>query len=520
MVDRFAATVLAVFSLAIAGPVLVAGAVDMASSIGAGAPVGGGFGRRLGVSLACAGGVALLATVAGCGLALVTRLWPVRLLALVLLPLLLPQYLAFAGWGVLLDPSTALGDWLARRSAASDVAIGLHVRRALALVTLGVWAAPLAWLVVVVSLRRVERDVADALRLEPLSPWGRARATLATVRPAVLLALGLVFVVMLGSAVPLDLAQIDTLGNDVRLRLSLGDRAGAWARGAALVAPGVLLAAVLGVALSRESSGGGVEPVRTRRSGWLALGGLLGVAIGAPLAVSLANLRDAGAPWRFLERQGGALFDSLLTAGLVGLAGAGLAWAAATCRLWSRRWTLLGSVVLLAMTALTPGVLVGAAWVRTLSADFMPQALLDTRAGLALGHLARFGVAAVLGGLWLGSLDPQQLRDAARQDGADRLAGHLLADLPRLAGPLAGLGLVLAALSLHEIEATVLLAPAGSDSLSRRLLEMLHYQRRDDLMAGVAIVGATTLALASGAVGLAGLADPRRWRNRKGGHSL
>src|SRR5690606_38286480 len=66
----------------------------------------------LGLTLGVAGIIALLATTIALPAAWATRTWRGPALVALLVPMLLPSYLAYSGWGLLRAPGTALGDWL------------------------------------------------------------------------------------------------------------------------------------------------------------------------------------------------------------------------------------------------------------------------------------------------------------------------------------------------------------------------------------------------------------------------
>ena len=70
----------------------------------------------------------------------------------------------------------------------------------------------------------------------------------------------------------------------------------------------------------------------------------------------------------------------------------------------------------------------------------------------------------------------------------------------RQAGVIVGVGLAAMALSLHEIESTVVLQPPGPTTLAQYVLNQLHYNRNDELCAAcVNVMGVgVLLALAAG----------------------
>ena len=72
--------------------------------------------------------IAVLATVLGFPAGWVSRKLPGRWALLMVAPMLMPSYLAYAGWGLLRAPGTWLGDWLLRGpsvgSGTANAAVG------------------------------------------------------------------------------------------------------------------------------------------------------------------------------------------------------------------------------------------------------------------------------------------------------------------------------------------------------------------------------------------------------------
>ncbi len=443
--------------------------------------------------------------------------WPVSRLtvhatpicgACCMLPILMPPYLVPGAWRTLLDPGSPMGARLIRLSRAHDLPLAQLADHTLALVGLGIWSAPLAWLVLVLHWQARTRDRMDALRLMAPSRWTRLRFDLRESAGAASMGAGVSALVMLAQGVPFDLARVDTIASAVRVSISLE-----WHGQAIMRAlPVVALAALSGVLLARSVHAWRVpagDPGTTASHPRASLGAalaMLGLGVVLPAMLYVRSLREFGTVPRFLRYAEGAILDTLAHAGAVGVLMALLAWSVSMLMLDRPR---LGAWITGAFCAvsLLPGVLIGA----TISHAFHHWPLLqpwsETGGPLVLAHVARFGGAACLVGIWIRRTEPSELSDILRLGGLT--AGRWVrAELPRQRAALFACALLGSALSVHEIEASVLLQPIGHDALARLLLELLHYQRREDLAAGVLIV--VTPAAVLGLLSLLLLARRRR----------
>lgn len=440
------------------------------------------------------------------------RGWSV--LALLLVAALMPPYLAYTGWGLLRAPGTWLGDWLARAGQGGAAWAPVWFGRGLAVVGLGLWAAPLAALVMTPSVLAVDASSLDQARLD--APRRRDRWLLALRLSAggVARAWALVWLVALGSAVPLHLAQVETAALGVWRAL---DGFGTLSAGSAVLSAWPVLAAGAGGAwlLARAAwdpvpvSWGGERERASTWAWWLSLA-LVGVAALGPVllfAWSLRSFSSLGVFWRVSGRE---VEGSLGVAGLVVGASLVLAlagWSASRARAGWVRGLAGVSLGLWLLGALTPGVIVGRA---VLWSWGWADRLADSPVIVAMAHLARFGAVPALMGLWLGRTEAPELAWIRALDGAGKLWAWWQTAGPARLAAACGSALAAGALSLHEIEASVFVQPPGLGSLPRTMLQHLHYNRTEDLSAaGLWVVG-TGLAAALG-VALAGWAASR-WR--------
>ncbi len=511
MLRWLACLVLVVLTLATGLPIVVAlvslggDAPDSVSIDGFGALALGRVLRTAAISVL----IGALATALAWPVARVTPALNRGWLVLAMLPLLVPTYLVPGAWRTLLDPSSSIGSWLLRRSVEGDINLIQLADQTLAVIGMSIWASPIAWVILHLRWRSLGL-VIESIGLEGAGPVRRQVALLNLGRSAIVRSVVVVGLVMLAQTVAFDLAQIETISNAVRVSVSLGRPGEAW-----LIASPVLVIA-LGVGIWFALAGTMRAPATQSArptGGWRTMVVLVPLMLGVllPTLMLAGSIRDIGAIERFVRRSSHAMAWTLLNAVVVGGV-ALLLGAAVLVALRESRRSARASVGIFAMLALIPGVLLGAAVARAFNTGFMPVTVGDSPLPLWIAHVGRFGVVACLGAMWVRAIEPGELDDLARLRGPT-LRGWMLADAPRHVPALVGVALVVAALSVHEIEAAVLLQPVGTDGLARFMLDLLHYQRRDDLAAGVLLLGGMSilLAIAGGILACRTLgANPRR----------
>ncbi|GJQ29397.1 MAG: hypothetical protein HBSAPP03_12810 [Phycisphaerae bacterium] len=444
-------------------------------------------------TLGWAGGIALGATLAGIPAAvwIARRGWGGA--GWVLVPMLLPSYLCYAGYGLLRAPRTMLGDWIEQAAQHGASWLPVFAGRVIAAAGLMLWAWPLASVVLAVGLRNVPRDALEAVRLDGRGVAWRAWMRARLLGGWIVGAWGLVALVMMGSAVPLHLAQAPTYSVRVWFEMSVAPgSAGAWVSAWPLIVLAALSAGVIVRHLVREP---GATPegrlgLAARRGAWRGLAVMLMLSVGVPWAMMAWTVDSFASLGRFWQLSGEGLAVSGAVALAVGVVLAGLAgsvWMAAASFDPVARRVALACVGVMVFAVFVPGVLVGQA---TAQAWEWNPVLRDWPGLVVVGHVARFGgVAGVLG--WaLARSESSGARDARRLDGATGGMGFLAAVAPGRWPACVGVGLAGACLSLHEIETSVFLQVPGTPGLAPTLLGYLHYSRMGDLSAaGVWIVG-------------------------------
>jgi len=420
-------------------------------------------------------------------------------LALLTVPMLMPAYLAYAGFGLGRAPGTWAGEIVNRWPSGANVLFG----QSLAVAGLVLWCWPLATLVMLGAVRRVEQEHLDQLALTGATRWATLVQKLAMVRGAVLVAIGVVSLVMLGSAVPLHLAQIPTLAIDLWARLALAPTSTAvW-----LEAWPLLVAAAVGsVWVSRWACADpahearSTAPAGARRARWMIPVAAWLLAVALPMGLFAASVRYPRLLVDFWRENTQSVIDSLSVAGGVAAVLCMLAlaaWYAAEHGGARRAVSIALGVQMLGL--LLPGVLMGSAVSGILNHPALGDAgrwLSDSTGSVVLGHVARFGALGTLAGLWLSRLEAQSLRDARRLAGGEGVRAWLGLAVRPQAATLAGIAVAGGSLSLHEIEATIQLQPPGYRSLAQVMLDHLHMNSTHELAAAGINVLATGLLLA------------------------
>lgn len=434
--------------------------------------------------------------------------------------LLLPMYLASSGWGLIRAPGTTVGDLLERLTEGERRWIPIAVNRGLAIAGLAVWATPLAMLVIAGSVRRVPVAAEEALRLEASSWPAAAVERMKMIKGGVVGGFVLVLLVMLGSAVPLHLAQIETYSTKLWLMLdesSQGEKWKVWVSAWPLFA----VAAGGGLILRQLARDVNVEVVEgeSRKRGlgfWLSIA-VIGLGAAVPFvsfALSIHNLASFATVWATSRE---AAWTSLSVAGVCSLAGLLLAAWIASGQV-GRKGQIV-AIVGFGVMALVPGVLVGGAVAALWRGG--PRWVSDTWLIVVLAHIARFGVVGVLTGVFAARSETVSEQEMRRFEGGDGLTGWISGCLPWQWGILAAGGLAMGALSFQEIEASIMVLPPGVESLAREMLQHLHFARTEELSVTSVMVVSIGLGIAGMAAGLAVLGHRKHGQNvQRGGREV
>lgn len=418
--------------------------------------------------------------------------------------LLMPPYLAYAGWGQLRAPGTWLGDLMIAAAADGARWLPVWVGRLLAVLGLALWAMPLAAITLWVGLATENPSIGEALRLDTRSRVRRAWQLVQVRRWVLGGAVGAVSLVMLGSAVPLHLAQLETASIVAwrQLALTPPDRwgevwLGAWPMLAVAVGAGWIIGGRLVRAATRTPDlpprG---EVGRSSRTGVIAAWAVWLMAVVVPAAILVGSMESSSSLRTFWRISGSALADSARTGAMV--SALALVIAATTSVLLTAggagRLAVSLAARALLVAALVPGVLVGAA---------VATSGYSGTGALVAAQLARFGFVPIAVVCWMAWAEPAERRALRRLDDRGTIRAWIGAVLPVQAGGIAASASAVFALSVHEIEATVIVAPPGKAGIAPQILEYLHFNRLEAMSAASVYLVGGGLAVAMIAAGLA-----------------
>lgn len=427
---------------------------------------------------------------------------------LILLPLVLPAYLAYAGWSVLRAPGSWLGNWIGSLPGARAGEVGHAANMAFAVLGMTLWLWPLAAIVIGATIRKLDADLFLLLRSEATGVLGRIALIARVLRPGLALSFVLVGLLVMGTAIPLHVANVPTLAISVWLALDRSPPDQAWR---ALIAAWPLWAIAAGAGwwLGGRASGwargwetGGRssratdEAMRVNGRGLGTLCSVVGLAVIAPTALLVFSMRDGASLLRFWRLSGDGVLHGLGVA--AGTAGGVLVISILTGVTLGGKGRVVaiggGFVRAMLVLGLAPGVLVGtglvAGWNRLDASGMMTSGWWIE----AMAHLARFGWIGALAGCAMVRLEHPHLRDLRLADGADTLRGFVRTGLALNLPLLAAAGLAAGMLSFTEIEVAVVVQPPGPGNLSRQILNYLHFARMEEMSAAAAwIVGSGIL---------------------------
>lgn len=507
--------------------------------------------------------LALLTTLFACLLAL-PAIWALGLYtvrgegfftALLAVPLIIPPHIHTIAWTRVLGDKGWLSVWLSERGLDMNVRLPLssgegllaHIYPGPAWVMAAAFF-PLVALPVIMTLRRMDRDGWDALRL--FMPGRRAlvRRALAEAAPAFGAGLVAVFALALMTYPVVSLLDTPVLVQKVHFVFSQVDQSAGALLALPLVALGVLAVLVLARLESGLTAGmSGVTRPRER-------------AGCASMAVLLAALiLGAGLPLGSLVREAGPIafgdgvdnYQSVFARTHEAFRDTGLLLCVAMpalllLALFGGRFMARGRMgmmdALAALPFALPPVAVGVALLLDVSSMDSGDAasasvLAGVLAGLAAGGrlqerlliagaaaLTGFMVQALLGASgiarslfvegpclpvigWLALYLPLAARllrfaflrvdqdavDAARLTGAGCLVRFRLAEWPHVRGTLAAVALLCLILCMTELSATLLLLRPGWQFLQVRIFNMVHYQSAGEVAALCVLVLFATL---------------------------
>ncbi|MCF7972527.1 MAG: SMP-30/gluconolactonase/LRE family protein [Phycisphaerae bacterium] len=406
-------------------------------------------------------------------------------LGALILPLVLPRYVLYYAWTLLLSPTGPLGSTLSQTpDTARTVAHGVTI------MTLALWYWPLAALLVAQAQRLIDRDLWDIACLEAAP---RQRLWSVTVpmmwRPAAL-AFAVCFLLVLSEFTTFHLSGLRTVGSELAVVYELTGSTGAVARAAVpLVVPAMAGALALTWAAGHWQSQAREEAsFRPVRFGLILFSGLLWcVSIVCPVILLLCHVRSTSPFVQFLTLHMDDLVASLgvaITAAVV----ACVLSAVPGCAGRLAGWMVTGSLFLVLFL---PASVMAVALLKMVTIVPGLRPLRMSWVLVAVGQGVRFAGVGLLVRQLLRSTSRRDLREAAALDGASGLTRWWHVDLPCTWPVLAAVLLLIMMFSLTELSATMVLLPPGVPNFAQRLLNQMHYARDEHVIASCLILVGT-----------------------------
>jgi iron(III) transport system permease protein len=244
----------------------------------------------------------------------------------------------------------------------------------------------------------------------------------------------------------------------------------------------------------------GEWPPALDASRWTILATLLLVLlnIGVPVAALLASLRIGFIPQRIWSEFQPQVLGAMQVAAEA--AGVGLVIALFTAARW-----VPGMLALAGASFLVGGQLLAIALIRIYNRPLLGLGtwVYDSSVIAVFAYLGRFGWLAVAAGKGTWTRPWRELRDMASIDGAGPLRAAVSVVWPVAWPTLLAGGLLVGALSLTEVPATVLLMPQNPQVLTPTLMTWVHMSRYDPMIEASLLMMGTVLVPALAAVLLA-----------------
>ena len=434
------------------------------------------------------------------------------LLLLLLLPLVLPQYVLYYAWTLLLSPTTQLGRVLASRPDLARL-VGVVTSTG---VLIG-WYWPLAALVLAQGWRSIDGRVWEGAALEATRSQVFRHVTLPLLSRTILLAFSVCFVLSLSEFAAFHLAGVKTIGTELAVLYELTGAAAPVARAAWPVTLPALLAA-LALTLSSHRWMPTTVTVKTSTVGsaslaWTVLFLLLAASWLAPVVLLVANVTTWQPFQQFLTLHVDDLAWSFLTAGVAASIAYLIAFGGLFCSEPARPMRRTISLVVGGTTFLAMFLPASLSAVSLLKLSAVGGAAPNMRNWflVSAGQASRFAGLALILLLLTRYPDRRQLAEMAALDGASPLRAWRHVHLPRVWPVLAATFLLVTMLSFTELPATMVLLPAGLPNFAQRLLNQMHYARDQQVIASCLVLTLLFVLVAAVSLALLRTASLRRW---------
>jgi iron(III) transport system permease protein len=219
------------------------------------------------------------------------------------------------------------------------------------------------------------------------------------------------------------------------------------------------------------------------------------INIGLPVAALIGSLRNGFMPQRIWAEFQPQVLGAMLVASEAAAVGL-------VCALFAAARWIPGLLAVTGASFLVGGQLLAIALIRIYNRPLlgMDSWVYDTSVVAVIAYLGRFGWLAVSAGRGTWGRPWRELRDMAALDGAGPLRAAMWVIWPVAWPTLLAGGLLVGALSLTEVPATVLLMPQNPQVLTPTLMTWVHMSRYDPMIEASLLMMATVLVPAVAAV--------------------
>lgn len=423
------------------------------------------------------------------------------LLLLLLMPLVLPRYVLYYAWTLLLSPTTDLG-----RYFSTNPEFARFVGTFTSLMVLILWYWPLASLLIGQGWRNIDRQIWDCASIDASSFQIFKKITLPLLGRCLCLAFGVCFVLSLSEFTTFHLAGIQTMGTELAVSYELTGSASGIIRAAW---PVIIVAFVLSIVLgettpswSLASAPIGPVEMKLHRWRWAVLFVLTTVSLFIPIALLIGNVTNTEAFKTFFKLHMDELGWSLAIAIVVGVFSYLIAFGALLLEKVPRFGRILSmaafTTIFLAM--LIPPSLVAVSLIKILAVCNFPIMFRQGWYIVSFGQAARFSGVALIMLILMRASGERHLSEMASLDGASRLNIWRYVHLPLSWQVFTGVFLLILMFSVTELSATMVLLPAGLPNFAQRLLNQMHYAREQQVIASCLILICLFLVLTAALV--------------------
>jgi len=437
------------------------------------------------------------------------------LLLLLLMPLVLPRYVLYYAWTLLLSPTTALGAYLSARPELAKLVGALSSSMVLVL-----WCWPLAALLIAQGWKSIEKEMWDSASLDS-DNFGIFRniALPLLIRP-VLLAFAVCFALSLSEFATFQLAGVRTIGTELAVLYEL---TGSESQVVRASWPVVVAALAVAIALGRGSQSwsphsAAVEAVRLKSHTWrwVLFFVLLGVSLIAPIALFIGNMTDTHSLRQFFTLHSDDLGWSLVVSITAALIAYLIAYGAlslqrehgdGTSKLYRFLSLTLSASIFVVM--FVPASIVAVSILKMLAAGNVPMSLRQSWCVVSAGQAARFAGVALVMLTVTRYAQEKRLSEMASLDGASRFKAWWYVHLPHTWPVFAGTLILLVMFGITELSATMILLPAGLPNFAQRLLNQMHYARDQQVIASCLVLVGVFIIMAAAMVLLLRIARVR-----------